>query len=280
MKKIQTSVVAVVSVFALTIATAAYAITTSSLYPISDGAYVQWTPKSGTTHYTQVDESTCNGTTDYVSTNTTSNRDSYGIDISNIPNGADISQVDITPCASRNKNGGGSATMDVFYRWNGTNSSDAGAYALTGTTPVGLTTTSFSSLSLAKRSLSTLQVGAVYTSGTKGARLSNIKTVITYTITTITTLNAPSGLSGSANSTGTSTWVSLSWTDNSSNETHFNVQRSSDNVNFTGIGASGENNPTFSDFGVSSGNTYYYRVNAANASSSSAYSNTATVVVP
>src|SRR5437868_12337378 len=79
--------------------------TTGILPPSSDGNYLQWTPSAGTTHYTLVDESACNGTTDYNSTGTIGNRDSYGVSLASVGNGAVISQIDIAPCASRNSNG-------------------------------------------------------------------------------------------------------------------------------------------------------------------------------
>jgi hypothetical protein len=159
--------------------------TTGSLLPSSDGHYLQWTPSTGTTHYTLVDQSSCNGTaTTYNSTVTTGNRDSYGINLASIGDGAVISQVDVAPCASRNNPGNGSATSNVFYRFNGTDSADAGNYALSGTTPNQLATTTFASLNLFKTSASTLEIGAVLSAGTKGARLSRIATVLTYTLTT------------------------------------------------------------------------------------------------
>ena len=184
--------------------------TTATLYPTSDGNYAQWTPKSGAVHYTQVDETTCNGTTDYVSETTVGERDSFGINLSSIPNGSTITNIQITPCASRNSSGGGSATMNVFYRYNASNSADAGAYAITGTTPVALSATNFTSLALTKGSTSSLEIGSVYSAGTKGARLSRLATVITYTLPTptVTTNTATAiGLSsatlnGSANPNG------------------------------------------------------------------------------
>ena len=92
----------------------------ATLLPRSDGAYSQWTPNSGSVHYARVDETACNGATDYNYTNTVGNRDSYDININSLPNGSTITDIEITPCASRNKKGGnGSATMNVFYRWSG-----------------------------------------------------------------------------------------------------------------------------------------------------------------
>src|SRR5260221_7255137 len=85
---------------------------TSSLLPQNDGTYTQWNPKSGTTHFTQVDEATCNGQANYVHTTTVGNRDSYGISLASIPDGSTITQLDITPCASRANSGGTNPTMN------------------------------------------------------------------------------------------------------------------------------------------------------------------------
>ena len=174
--------IVIFAVAVLLLAELVFADSTAGLLPLSDGAYLQWTPSIGTTHYTTVDESTCNGTADYNFTNTVGNRDSYGVNLASVPNGSTITTLEITPCASRNKTtGGGSATMNVFYRYNGADSADAGNYALTGTTPTQLATTTFSGLSLVKGSASTLQIGAVLSAGTRGARLSRIAVVVTYT---------------------------------------------------------------------------------------------------
>jgi hypothetical protein len=55
--------------------------------------------------------------------------------------------------------------MNIFYRFGGVDSADAGNYSLSGTTPTDLATTTFSGLLLAKGSSSTLEVGAVLSSG-------------------------------------------------------------------------------------------------------------------
>src|SRR6185436_5861799 len=113
----------------------------------------QFTPKTGSNHFAMVDETTCNGTTDYNEEATLSQRDSYVISLSSIPDGATINQIDITPCASRRSTGSGSTTFNVFYRLNSVDSADAGAYALpTGTTPSVLSATSFTGLSIVKSS--------------------------------------------------------------------------------------------------------------------------------
>ncbi len=251
-------------------ASALFAATTPSLLPAAEGTYLQWTPKSGTTHYTMVDEASCNGTTDYVSTTVAGNRDSYQVSLSSIPDGSTITNIAITPCASKNKSSG-TSVMNVFYRLNGVNSADQGAYNLAGTAPAALTTTNFSSLSVVKASSTALQVGAVYTSGTAGARLGRVATVVTYTPAAP---NAPSNLV--ANVFGTSTTVSLSWTDNSSNEQGFWVERGTDGINFSFLATT-----TFAFYNNAPGSgTFYYRVKAFNEGGSSSFSNTASTTLP
>jgi hypothetical protein len=250
------------------LADTAFASTTDVLLPTSDGNYTQWTPSAGTSHFANVDDSSCNGNTDFNSTTAAGNRDSYGITVSSIPNGATITQIDIKPCASRVNSGGTAPVVNIFYRANGTNSADSGSYSLSGTTPTDLATTTYSGLSITKGATSTLEIGAVLTSGTKGAKLSRIATFITYT-----PLTAPSSLS--AGSTTAST-TKLTWSDNSSNETGFNVERSSDGISFTGIASTSANTVSYTDTGLTASTTYYYRVHAFNSGGYSAYTNTAT----
>jgi hypothetical protein len=203
----------------------AFASTTATLLPTSDGYYKQWKPSTGSTHYTLVDETACNGVTDYNATSTISKRDSYGINISTVGNGALISQIGIIPCASRATTGTGSSTLSVFYRYNGLDSADDGNYALTGTTPTStLATTTYASLNHFKTATSTFEIGAVLVSGNQGARLSRIATSLTYTLSSPT---APSGLAATNIS---STQNNLAWTDNSNNELMFKIYRATDST--------------------------------------------------
>lgn len=158
----------------------AYALQTSSLFPISDGFYTQWTPKLVGSHYTMVDETPCNGLTDYNKTTTVGDKDSYGISLSSIPDGGIIRQIDITPCASKNSSGGLSSLFDVFYRLDSSDSAFLGSYSLTGTTPATLSATSFTGLSTIKTSSTSLEIGGRFTSGNRGVRLSNISVQLTY----------------------------------------------------------------------------------------------------
>lgn len=244
----------------------AFAAVTGDLLPVSDGNYSQWTPSTGSTHATLVDESSCNGKTDYVSTSTTNNRDSYGLDLSSIPNGATITQIDLTPCASKNANGGSNSTGKVFYRSNGVNSADSAGYSLSGTTPVGLSTTSYTGLSTVKSGSTTLESGFVFTAGAKGARLSRLVTVVTYT-----PLVAPTNLVATAS---TQTKINLTWTDNATNETGYTIEQSPNGVDSWTVAVLRGPNATFQTiFNLSPGTTYYYRVYATNSGGQSGYSN-------
>jgi hypothetical protein len=244
----------------------AYAASTASIYPTGAGTYSQWTPSTGTTHYTLVDETSCNGTTDYVSTTVNGNRDSYAVSLASVPDGSTITSVSVTPCASRNSNK--TSVMNVFYRLNGVNSADQGAYSLTGTTPVQLASTNFSGLSVVKGASTTLEIGAVLTSGTGGARLSQLATSITYTPTLP---SDPTNLLV----TSTGTRLLLTWSDNANNESSYKIEKGTDGVNFSFTGSVLANVTSFIDATTTSGVTYYYRVYAVNETGNSGYSNVA-----
>ena len=77
------------------------------------------------------------------------------------------------------------------------------------------------------------------------------------------------------------TQVRLSWTDNSTNETGFIIERAVNGgafVSLSSVGAHGSTGAmTFNDNTVVTGNTYAYQVKAVNGATSSGYSNTASV---
>jgi hypothetical protein len=252
----------------LVIGVAAWAAVTSDLLPAADGTYSAFVPKTGTSHYAMVDEAACNGATDYNYTSTVGQRDSYQVSLASIPNGATVNSISIKPCASANKNG--SSIMNVFYRYNSANSVDAGNYSLSGTTPTEKIATAFNGLSFIKGSTSTLEIGAVYSSGSKGVRLSRLATVIAYT-----PLSAPANLMALASST----MVTVLWTDTSSNEAGFIIQRGTDGVNFSQIAVVGADRTYYSDASSKSAGTYYYRVRAYNAGGNSDFSNIASIAV-
>ncbi len=90
---------------------------------------------------------------------------------------------------------------------------------------------------------------------------------------------APSNLLATAVSASR---IDLSWSDNSSNEDGFEIERceAADCTDFTSIGQVGPNAPGFSNTGLSGGATYRYRIRAFNAGGASDYSNTSEATTP
>lgn len=88
---------------------------------------------------------------------------------------------------------------------------------------------------------------------------------------------APSGLAARSVAYNA---VSIGWTDNSSNESGFKVERSADGVNFTEIASLGSGAVSYSDAAVSAKASYYYRVRAFNSVGGSPYSSTLAVTTP
>lgn len=75
--------------------------------------------------------------------------------------------------------------------------------------------------------------------------------------------------------------VTLSWSDNSTNETGFKIEKSIAGAPFVEIGVVNTDVKTYIDDAIFvSGVEYAYRVRAFNAAGNSGYSNTATIVWP
>jgi len=85
---------------------------------------------------------------------------------------------------------------------------------------------------------------------------------------------APSNLSATVAS---SSQINLSWTDNSSNETGFKIDRATNDTFTAGLTTVtiAANLTTYTSTGLAGNTTYYYRVRASNAAGDSAISNTA-----
>ena len=133
------------------------------------------------------------------------------------------------------------------------------------TTPVGPNVTTFSALGLLPNTTYYFQVRAYGSGGPSGN--SNMASATTLQVAPA----APSGLTPSVISTAQ---INLTWTDNSSNEDGFYIDRASDsgfssNVLTSTVGA---NIRTFSAMGLSASSTYYFRVRAYNSMGPSANS--------
>ena len=88
-----------------------------------------------------------------------------------------------------------------------------------------------------------------------------------------TLLAAPSALSASAAS---SSQINLSWTDNSSNESGFYIERASASGGpYTQIGTADASATSYQDKSLAADTTYYYQVRAYNSNTNSTYSNEA-----
>ena len=74
--------------------------------------------------------------------------------------------------------------------------------------------------------------------------------------------------------------IHLQWASNSTDETGFLIQRSTDGVTFADLATVGAGVTTYDDLAVFGGFTYTYQVAAFNANGTSAYSNTASADVP
>jgi fibronectin type 3 domain-containing protein len=80
------------------------------------------------------------------------------------------------------------------------------------------------------------------------------------TIVPVASVAAPSGLSA----TYTGILVNLNWNDNATNESYYEVQRSTDGVNWSVIASLGAGANNYQDTSLTAGATYYYRVRAGN----------------
>lgn len=99
---------------------------------------------------------------------------------------------------------------------------------------------------------------------------SNVANATTLVIITIP--KAPSALGATAAS---ATQINLSWTDNATDETGFELERSTDAVAFTKIADLGPNVTTYQHTGLAPATRYWYRVLAKNSAGKSGYSNIA-----
>ena len=93
------------------------------------------------------------------------------------------------------------------------------------------------------------------------------------TTTSAPTVAAPSDLSAAAVS---SSRIDLTWTDNATNETGYQVERSTNGSTWSRVASLAAGATRYENTGLVAGTKYYYRVRAVHASAASAYSATAT----
>ncbi len=131
----------------------------------------------------------------------------------------------------------------------------------------GVSTATFTDTGLSGGVTYVYQVRASNNVGT-----SNLSLLATATTPVGGTPAAPSALV--AVTKGTSQ-ITLTWTDNSNNETSFLIERSTNGTSFTQITSVGAGVVSYTDSGLSSSTAYTYRIRAANSAGNSPYANTA-----
>lgn len=138
---------------------------------------------------------------------------------------------------------------------------------------VGANVTDYSNTGMAASTSYTYQVRAYNSGG--NSDYSNTTSVTTPAAPAVPV--APSGLTATAVSTNQ---IDLAWTDKSTDEMGFRIERSADGVNFSQIYESAAGVTKYSDTSVTRNKKYYYRVYAYNANGFSPYSNTASAKTP
>jgi fibronectin type 3 domain-containing protein len=137
---------------------------------------------------------------------------------------------------------------------------------------VGTNVTSYANTGLTAGTSYSYRVRASSTSGDSG--YSN-----TATATTQSTVSVPAAPTGLTASPVSRTQINLSWTDNSSNESGFRIERSRNNK-YDVVATVGPNVTSYADMQLAPGTRYSYRVAAFNTAGSSPYSNKASGTTP
>lgn len=97
--------------------------------PTADGAHSAWTPSTGTTHYTLVDETTPNDDSDYLSTSTAGARDTHAL--GDLPTLTDMVIAGVQQCVSARKDDAGTREVKGLLTSGATTQAGSVTHALT-----------------------------------------------------------------------------------------------------------------------------------------------------
>ncbi len=149
---------------------------------------------------------------------------------------------------------------------------------------VGANATKFNDTGLNAWTTYAYRIRAYNASGNSAYTALAYKTTLTTnsptTPTSSTDTSAPAAPSGLTATYAASMSANLNWRDNSSNETGFRIERSTDGTNFTTVATVGANTTSYTNSSLSRWTTYVFRVRAVNGSTASAPSNNAYVSMP
>ena len=145
-------------------------------------------------------------------------------------------------------------------------SSGGSSFSLVGT--VGADVTSFSNTGLSPSTQYTYLVRA-YNSGGESGNSNQLSA------TTLAGTGLPAAPINLVLTVLSRSQIRLNWADQSSNETGFKIERSTNGTSWTQITTVGANVTTFTSMGLKRNRTYWFRVRAYNGTGNSGYSNTA-----
>lgn len=97
--------------------------------PTGDGSHSAWTPSSGTTHSTLVDETTPNDDTDYLSTSTAGARESHAL--GNVPSLTGLVVAGVQQCLSARKDDAGTRQVKGLLKSGATTQAGSVTHTLT-----------------------------------------------------------------------------------------------------------------------------------------------------
>ena len=162
-------------------------------------------------------------------------------------------------------------TSGMTLNWVDNSSNETGyqVYMSTDNTTFNLvTTTAANTTSYAATGLSTFTLYYWKIAAVSGATTSAFTTVSS--LSTLDTTPIAPTWAASPITNPTTAGMTLNWIDNSSNETGFEIYRSTDNITFTKIATTAANATSYSASGLSISTLYYWKVDAVNSGGPSA----------